>query len=96
MLKPVDLPLGAKLTLSINWSNYLARLGKTASTSAWAIDGNAVTVGNDSLASNVASAQFTAAHTGCAIAKNTLTMTDTDIAIEHLIINVYDPKCCGN
>lgn len=87
------IPKGAILTLAWDYDNFATRKGTTVSSVAWTqTDGSAMSLGTESLGSNVASCTFTAAQTGNSIIECLATFADTDAWPVYFKFKVVEPK----
>lgn len=78
---------------SFDFAAAVSRLGTSVSSAAWEADSNSVSLGAESLTSNVASVLITGSSEGCAYAKCTATLADGQKLIRKIHITVVDPDC---
>lgn len=83
---------GETSAYKVDFSRVMTERGETVSSVEWSsIDGQS-SISNESLASNVATADITASKSGTALVKVTATQSDGNTRIKWLEIQVIDPE----
>jgi len=87
------MPKGAILTLAWDFSNFCSRKATTVSSVTWTqTDGSAMSIGTDSLDTNVATCTLTAAQTGNSIVECKATLADSDVWPVYFKFKITEPK----
>ena len=94
-MKTFEMPINSTRNATIRFTEAAGRLGTSVSSAAWAVEeGSSITLGADSLASDVAQVSMVSATTtGCSLIRCIATMANGEILPEYFKVDVFDPSC---
>jgi len=95
-VKPFQHYKEESIAYDVDWSVRVGRAGTAVSSVEWSVDSGSATISNESLSSDVATAQVTTNSSGCSVIKVKATFSDTQIDIHFFTVKVDEPVCASS